>query len=344
MCKQLFPFFSQLGNPAFEVLDKLPDGLHQAVGGSDFPVQVADIRLDTTLFHLPDSSPLMDSRDNIKPLSGIGTQVHTLRAVIGFQIAVLDDLPFMPPDFTILLVVPVHRILLVAFPPAGWQLYPIPVLVKVINLAALGKPFPMFVHCPHSEQDMGVGIVSRRMGVMDGKVNNHSFGNKLLLAKLPDKDSVLVGRYFSGDGKHPPPCKLGVPLFFHRFGGVPQSIAVCIFLWGIRWEQDFIVDDTTLFRVVLHLLVVFTEQLFATLVSSGGNRRLPLAALNNRDFVVWTGHFVSLLSVIGGWGGVLPPHFGQKKSRRPFSDFLLGVPLCERRVFSCKSSGQVDPM
>ena len=77
-------------------------------------------------------------------------------------------------------------------------------------------------------------------------------------------------------------------------------------------------DDTTLFRVVLHLLVIFTEKLFATLVSSGGNRRLPLAALNNRNFVVWTGHFVSLLSVIGGWSGVLPPHFGQKKSRRPF--------------------------
>ena len=73
-------------------------------------------------------------------------------------------------------------------------------------------------------------------------------------------------------------------------------------------------DDTTLFRVVLHLLVIFTEQFFATLVSSGGNRRLPLAALNNRDFVVWTGHFVSLLSLIGGWGGVLPPHFGQKKA------------------------------
>jgi hypothetical protein len=80
------------------------------------------------------------------------------------------------------------------------------------------------------------------------------------------------------------------------------------------------------------------------LTGRGGNRRLLLAALNNRDFVVWTGHFVSLLSVIGGWGGVLPPHFGQKKSRQPFSDFLLGVPLCERRVFSCKSLGQVDPM
>ena len=95
-------------------------------------------------------------------------------------------------------------------------------------------------------------------------------------------------------------------------------------------------DDTTLF-LVLYLLVIFTEQLFATLVSSGGNRRLPLAAPHNRDFVVWTGHFVSLLSVVGGWGAVLPPHFGAEKSRRPFSDFLLGVPLCERRVFSCSN-------
>ena len=47
-------------------------------------------------------------------------------------------------------------------------------------------------------------------------------------------------------------------------------------------------DDTTLFRVVLHLLVVFAEQLFAALVSNGGNFRLPLAALHNRNFVVWT--------------------------------------------------------
>ena len=85
-------------------------------------------------------------------------------------------------------------------------------------------------------------------------------------------------------------------------------------------------DDTTLFWVVLHLLVVFTEQLFAALVSSGGNRRLSLAALNNRDFVVWAGHFVSLLSVIGGWGGVLPPHFGQKKAGDLFQISCSVVP------------------
>jgi len=34
----------------------------------------------------------------------------------------------------------------------------------------------------------------------------------------------------------------------------------------------------------------------------------------------------------------------RKKAGDLFSDFLLGVPLCGRRVFSCKSSGQVDPM
>ena len=59
---------------------------------------------------------------------------------------------------------------------------------------------------------------------------------------------------------------------------------------------------------------------------TGSNRRLLLASLHNRDFVVWTGHFVSLLSVIGGWGGVLPPHFGQKKSRRPFQISCSVVP------------------
>ena len=85
-------------------------------------------------------------------------------------------------------------------------------------------------------------------------------------------------------------------------------------------------DDTTLFWVVLHLLVVFTEQLFAALVGSGGNSRLAIAALYNRDLIVWTGHFVFLLSVIGGWGGVLPPHLGQKKSRRPFQISCSVVP------------------
>lgn len=35
---------------------------------------------------------------------------------------------------------------------------------------------------------------------------------------------------------------------------------------GVCWKQDFIVDDTTFFQVMLYFLAVFTEQLFAALV------------------------------------------------------------------------------
>ena len=87
-------------------------------------------------------------------------------------------------------------------------------------------------------------------------------------------------------------------------------------------------DDTTLFRVVLYLLVVFTEQLFAALVSSGGNRRLPLAALNNRDFVVWTRHFVSLLSLIGGWGWRFTTSFWAEKKQETFFQISCSVCHC----------------
>ena len=40
----------------------------------------------------------------------------------------------------------------------------------------------------------------------------------------------------------------------------------------------------------------------------------------------------------------LPLVANTKKRRIATTLFLLGVPLCGRRVFSCKSSGQVDPM
>ena len=36
------------------------------------------------------------------------------------------------------------------------------------------------------------------------------------------------------------------------------------------------------------MLVVFTEQLFAALVSSGGNSSLAVATLDDGDLIVWT--------------------------------------------------------
>ena len=57
------------------------------------------------------------------------------------------------------------------------------------------------------------------------------------------------------------------------------------------------------------------------LTGSGGNRRLLLASLHNRDFVVWTGHFVSLLSVIGGWGWRFSTSFWAEKKQETFFRF-----------------------
>ena len=80
-------------------------------------------------------------------------------------------------------------------------------------------------------------------------------------------------------------------------------------------------DDTTLFRVVLYLLVVFTEQLFAALVGSGGNRRLLLATLNNRDFVVWTGHFVHTPFYAWWMGWRFTTSFWAEKKQETFFRF-----------------------
>ena len=182
-------FLLQVCNPAFQVAYHLPDRLHKGIGGFDVPVQVADVGLYPSFLHLADCWPHMDGGNFIKPLPFIGTKVKALRASVGFQIAVSGSRPALPPDLSVLLVVPVHGILLVAFPAPGREPDTLAVLVKVINLPALGKPFSGFVHCPHGQQNVGVGIPVPL--VVNGKIGNHAFGNKKLPAIVPDQVGVL---------------------------------------------------------------------------------------------------------------------------------------------------------
>ena len=106
---------------------------------------------------------------------------------------------------------------------------------------------------------------------MDGEVGNHAFGNKKLPAVVPDKVGVLFRGKFPRYGKHEPPGKLGVPLFFLCLGGVPQSIPVCVLWWGIGRQHDFSVDDFAFMGIVFLLLVVFRKEPFPALVSGGSN-------------------------------------------------------------------------
>ena len=64
--------------------------------------------------------------------------------------------------------------------------------------------------------------------IVNGKMGNHAFGNKKLPAIVPDQVGVLLRENFPRYGKYDPASKLGVPLFFYGFSGVPQGVAVCV--------------------------------------------------------------------------------------------------------------------
>ena len=63
----------------------------------------------------------------------------------------------------------------------------------------------------------------------------------------------------------------GVPLFFNRFGGVPQGIPFGVLRRGMGWQHDFCVDNTAFTGVVVGHSVPLVCQLFAASVGGCGN-------------------------------------------------------------------------
>ena len=108
---------------------------------------------------------------------------------------------------------------------------------------------------------MTMGIVSRWLGVMDGKINNHAFANKKLIAVVLHHLRIQFLRYFSGQCQHKPSGKLRVPLVFNGFYCVPELFPVGVFWRGMGRQHDFRVDHTFLFSVVFVLLVILGKQI-----------------------------------------------------------------------------------
>ena len=88
--------------------------------------------------------------------------------------------------------------------------------------------------------------------------------------------------------QHDAAGKLGVPLVFHSFHGIPERGTVCISGRRMGRQHDLGVDKFFHLVVEFRFLVVFTEQPFAALISSPGNSGLPLAALDDGDFEMRT--------------------------------------------------------
>jgi len=266
--------------------DGAADGLHQAVGCTNITVKISEKGFHSTLFHLVCSGAEMHGRYLLDALPLKGTQVNTFRSARSFQIAVGDGLPAVPPDFSILLVVPVHGIFLVALPVPGRKLDALTVLVKVVHFSGFRKPFAVFIHCPEGQQNVGVWVAISF--VVNGKVGYHAFGNKLLLTKFPNHFQILFLRHLHRKRQHDAPGKLGVPLVLYGFYGVPERCPVCISGRRMGWQHDLGVDKFFLLVVEFCFLVVLAEQPFAALVSSPGNSGLPLAALDDGNFEMRT--------------------------------------------------------
>ena len=124
--------------------------------------------------------------------------------------------------------------------------------------------------------------------VVDGKVSDHPFGNKLLLTKFFYHGKVLLFRDFHRERQHDASGKLGVPLVFHGFHGIPEGCPVCKSGWCMGRQHDFGVDKFFLLVVEFRFLVILAEQPFAALVSGPGNSGLSLAALDDGNFEMRT--------------------------------------------------------
>ena len=192
----------------------------------------------------------------------------------------------MPPDLGVLLVVPVHGAFLMALPVAGGEPDALAVLVKVVDLSGFRKPLAVFVHCPERQQNVGVWVAISL--VVDGKVSNHPFGNKLLLTKFFYHGQIPLFRHLHRERQHDAPGKLGIPLVLYGFHGVPKRFAVCISGRRMGRQHDLGVDKFFLLVVEFRFLVVLTEQPFTALVSGPGNSGLPLATLDDGNFEMRT--------------------------------------------------------
>ena len=173
----------------------------------------------------------VDGGDDVQPQFFIKTEIDTDRAVYHFQITVLHRFPAGAPLLPMILLVPVNSVILMAFPVPRWKSDTLAILVKVINLSGFWNSFSMLVHCPHGQYHMTMGIVSRWVGVMYGKINNHALGNKKLLAVVLHHLRIQFPWHFFGQSQHKASGNLGVPLFFYGFGSM-----ISVWTISILWE------------------------------------------------------------------------------------------------------------
>jgi hypothetical protein len=136
----------------------------------------------------------VDGGDLVDVLSFIRLHADALRTLGFFKIPILDILPGLSPSFGVAAVIPVGSEDLPELPLAVLALHTVALFIEDVLPMTLGQPVSFLVHGSHGHHQMSVRIVVRRFWFMDGDIDDHPSGHKLLLDELPDQFDVLLHR------------------------------------------------------------------------------------------------------------------------------------------------------
>ena len=142
------------------------------------------------LLHLASRHAHVDGGYLVNAALGVAAVVDTLRASVPLQKVVGKVSPRLAPQKGVAFIVPACKVNFVGLVSAAWQSYALPVLVKVILLFGLRRPCAALIKGAHGKHDMTMGVAA--VCVVNGKVNAHSFGNKLRGTVFPDKPDLFL--------------------------------------------------------------------------------------------------------------------------------------------------------
>ena len=118
-------------------------------------------------------------------------------------------------------------------------------------------PLALFVQRTHGQHDVGMGIVTGWMRIVDCYISAHSVRHKLLLYKFCQQLLPFGFIQFDGERNYKFTGKAAVLSFFIFLHGIPQCTAVFPFGRGMFGQKYFLPDKTFLpGEVVLHAVIV----------------------------------------------------------------------------------------
>lgn len=107
-----------------------------------------------------------------------------------------------------------------------------------IFFLGLVLPFSLFIQRAHCQQDVGMGIVSGRIWVMDGSIGAHSVCYKLLLDEILQELNLFLPAQFYGQRRHKFTGEAAVLCGFGFLHGVPQGFPILPFCGGGGWQKN----------------------------------------------------------------------------------------------------------